>query len=143
MEVSNAQQPYSIRVGRLDGRTYPDGTDPSIGAHTSEIGVAEDTVVTYCFGVTNTGLTPLAFHDLEDSELGALLTAFNFVLEPGASLFITQTAVITQPTTNSATWTAYNPGPCAVATATTTATVHILEPEDEFFHLYLPIVLKP
>ena len=88
MEVSNAQQPYSIRVGRLDGRTYPDGTDPSIGAHTSEIGVAEDTVVTYCFGVTNTGLTPLAFHDLEDSELGALLTAFNFVLEPGPACLL-------------------------------------------------------
>jgi hypothetical protein len=119
------------------------GTDPSICADTSEIDVAEGTAVTYCYEVTNSGEVALSLHDLEDSELGALLTAFNFVLEPGASVFITQTAVITQPTTNTATWTAYNPGPYAVATATATATVHILEPEDEFFHLYLPIILKP
>jgi len=119
------------------------GLDPSVCAETDEITVAAGTAVTYCYEVTNSGEVALSLHDLEDSELGALLTAFNFVLEPGASVFITQTAVITQPTINTATWTSYNPGPYAVATATATATVHILEPEDEFFHLYLPIILKP
>jgi hypothetical protein len=119
------------------------GLDPSVCAETDEITVAAGTAVTYCYEVTNTGDVALSLHDLEDSELGDLLTAFSFVLEPGASLFITQTAVITQSTVNTATWTAYNPGPYAVATATATATVHILEPEDEFFYLYLPIILKP
>ena len=137
VEVSNAQQPYSIRVGRLGGRSCPDGTDPSVCANTSEIGVAENTAVTYCFEVTNTGLTPLSFHDLEDSELGEILDGFPFTLVPGASLFITQTAVITQTTVNTATWTAYNAGPINLTTATVTATVNVLE------FLYLPIILKP
>jgi hypothetical protein len=119
------------------------GTNPSVCADTSEIDVAEGTAVTYCYEITNTGDVVLSLHELEDSALGVILDGFPFTLMPGASVFITQTAVITQTTTNSATWTAYNPGPYAVATATATATVHILESEDEFFHLYLPIVLKP
>jgi hypothetical protein len=102
------------------------GVDPSACATTSEISVAEGTAVTYCYEVTNTGEVSLSLHDVEDSELGDLLTAFNFVLEPGASVFITETAVITQPTTNTATWTAYNPGPYAVATDSDSATVNIL-----------------
>ena len=102
------------------------GTDSSACANTDEISVAEGTAVTYCYEVTNTGAVTLSVHDVEDSELGDLLTAFNYILEPGASVFITQTAVITQPTTNTATWTAYNPGPYAVATASDSATVNIL-----------------
>ncbi|MFO7539684.1 MAG: hypothetical protein R6X32_16725, partial [Chloroflexota bacterium] len=104
------------------------GTDASSCADTSEIVVAGGTVVTYCYEVTNTGAVALTVHDLEDSELGDLLTGFNFNLEPGASQFVTETAVITQTTVNTATWTAYNPGPYAVATASDSATVTILNP---------------
>jgi len=113
------------------------GTDPSVCAVTDEIDVAEGTAVTYCFEVTNTGLTPLSFHDLEDSVLGVILNGFPFTLMPGASVFLTQTAVITQTTVNTATWTAYNAGPVNLTTATAPATVNVLE------FLYLPIILKP
>ncbi len=105
------------------------GTDSSVCADTSEIDVAEGTAVTYCFEVTNTGEVTLALHDLDDTDLGNILDGFAFDLLPGASVFVTQTAVITQPTTNTATWTAYNPGPYAVATATDSATVNILPAE--------------
>ncbi len=102
------------------------GTDPSVCADTNTIAVGEGTMVTYCFAVTNTSLTTLSRHDLDDSELGAVLDNFAFDLLPGATTFVTQTAVITQPTTNTAIWTAYNPGPTNVVTATDSATVDIL-----------------
>jgi hypothetical protein len=81
--------------------------------------------VYYCYSVTNTGPLTLTRHDLADSELGALLTNFPFTLVPGASAFLTQSAVITETTVNSATWTAYNPGPVDTASATDSATVNV------------------
>jgi hypothetical protein len=113
------------------------GTDPSDCAETHEIDVAEGTVVTYCFEVTNTGLTTLTLHDLEDSHLGTILDGFPFSLTPGASVFLTQTAVIAETTTNTAIWTAYNPGPTNLVTASDTATVTVIR------RLYLPLILKP
>jgi hypothetical protein len=104
------------------------GTDSSTCALANEITVLAGTPVTYCYEVTNSGEVPLSVHDLEDSELGALLTAFNFVLQPGATVFITQTAVITQSVTNTAVWTAYNPGPYALATDSASATVNVVNP---------------
>jgi hypothetical protein len=113
------------------------GTDPSNCAETDEIEVAEGTAVTYCFLVTNTGLTALTLHDLEDSELGTVLDGTSFTLLPGASAFVTQTAVITQTTVNTATWTAYNPGPSDVAEDSDTATVTVIH------RLYLPVIIRP
>ncbi len=99
------------------------GTDPGECATTSEIAVDPGTEVTYCYEVENTGLTALTRHELEDSELGGILSDFTYTLAPGASAFITQTATITQTTTNTAVWTAYNPGPTDVVSATAEATV--------------------
>lgn len=104
------------------------GTDASACATTAEITVVAGTAVTYCYEVTNTGQTPLSTHDLADSELGDILTGLSFNLGPGATVFVTQTAVITQTTINSATWTAYNPGPINVAQASATATVVVVSP---------------
>ncbi len=67
-------------------------------------------------------------HDLVDSELGALLDDFSYALAPGASAFLTQSAVINVTTVNTATWTAYNAGPTDTATATASATVTVLLP---------------
>jgi hypothetical protein len=73
-------------------------------------------------------------HDLVDSQVGTVLADFNYVLAPGASTFVTATTVITRPTVNIATWTAYtadgNP-----ATASDSATVNA-------YRLYLPIVQR-
>jgi hypothetical protein len=104
------------------------GTDSSVCANTDEIDVVAGTAVTYCFEVTNTGLTTFTRHDLEDSHLGMILDGLSFSLTPGASVFLTQTAVITQTTVNTATWTAYNPGPSDVVEDSDSATVNVVPP---------------
>jgi hypothetical protein len=113
------------------------GTDSSVCATTDSITVAPGTEVTYCYTVENTGDVTLNLHDLDDSELGSILAGLPYALTPGASVFITQTTTIITTTVNSATWTAYNPGPSNLSTATATATVTVLR------YLYLPIILKP
>ena len=104
------------------------GTDPNVCATTSTITVDAGSDVTYCYEVTNTGPLTVTRHTLEDSELGTLLNDFAYTLPPGDSAFITETATITQTTINTATWTAYNPGPLDVASATAVATVNLPEP---------------
>ncbi len=84
------------------------GTDPNVCAPTDTIMVTQGTDVTYCYEVTNTGLVTLTLHDLEDSELGVILSTFNYSLTPGASIFLTQTATLYNTTVNTATWAAYN-----------------------------------
>ncbi len=105
------------------------GTDPGICAPSDMIDVAPGTDVYYCYEVTNTGTITLSIHDLTDSELGTILDAFNFNLSPGASVFLTQTTNITETTINTATWTAYNPGPTDVAVSSDLATVNVKGPE--------------
>ncbi|MBK8988770.1 MAG: proprotein convertase P-domain-containing protein [Chloroflexi bacterium] len=104
------------------------GTDPSVCASGSAISVGPGDEVTYCYEVTNTGTLTLTLHDLEDDKLGDLLSAFPYSLVPGASAFITETSVITQTTTNIATWTAYNAGPTGVISDTANATVTVVQP---------------
>jgi hypothetical protein len=84
------------------------GTDPNTCAPTNNISVDAGTDVTYCYSVTNTGGVELTVHELDDSELGTILTGFPFTLTPGANLFLTATANIVTDTTNVATWTACN-----------------------------------
>lgn len=81
--------------------------------------------VTYCYEVTNTGDVTLNLHDLDDSELGNILTGLSYALAPGASAFITETTTINVTTVNTATWTAYNAGPVDVVTASDVATVTV------------------
>lgn len=104
------------------------GTNPNVCATTHEIAVSFGTTVTYCYEITNTGEVTLTKHMLVDSELGNLLTDFPYSLAPAASAFLTATTEITQSTINTATWTAYNPGPTDVVSATAEATVTVLEP---------------
>lgn len=82
------------------------GTDPLTCASTDQIEVTPGTEVTYCYEVTNTGLTNLVSHTLVDSELGALLTSFPYILVPSASAFFTQSVVLNASVTNTATWSA-------------------------------------
>jgi hypothetical protein len=114
------------------------GTDPSICAGTNEIMVQTGTEVTYCYTVENTGNVTLNNHDLDDTGLGSILSGFPYALTPGASAFLTETAVISVTTVNTATWTAYNAGPSDLATATAAATVNIIN-----YPLYLPAIMKP
>ncbi|MDX1408331.1 MAG: hypothetical protein R3330_09360, partial [Saprospiraceae bacterium] len=87
------------------------GTNPAVCATTDAITVTAGTDVTYCYEVENTSALTLTTHSLVDSELGTLLTDFNFSLAPGASVFLTDTATINTTTVNTATWTAETGGP--------------------------------
>ncbi len=91
------------------------GTDSAVCAATSNITVPAGTEVYYCYTVTNTGDVTLNLHDLDDSELGNIFMGLNYALGPGESVNtvaagLTLPAVITVPTLNTATWTAYNDG---------------------------------
>lgn len=103
------------------------GTDPSVCAASDEIYVPAGSDVYYCYEVTNTGTLTLTMHDLVDSELGQLLTGFPFDLTPGSSAYLTASATINATTVNTATWTAYNPGPVDQVTAMDTATVNVVQ----------------
>lgn len=104
------------------------GTDPATCADTDAIEVdtlGDPVDVVYCYTVRNTGDFTLSLHTLNDSHLGNLLDGFEYVLSPGASVFITETAQLAATTTNTATWTAYNEGPTEVVSATDSATVTV------------------
>ena len=102
-------------------------------ATTDEITVASGTEVYYCYEVTNTGDLTLEVHDLDDSELGTILSGFSFTLTPGSSVNtvdagLTVSAVITSMTVNTATWTASVIGGPS-AQSTDSATVNIADPD--------------
>ena len=100
------------------------GTDPGVCGMESNTTVPAGTEVYYCYTVTNTGDVTLNLHDLVDDQLGTLFTGFPYALMPGSSVStvdagLTIPAVITMPTLNTATWTAYSDGgPSAMAVAT-------------------------
>lgn len=104
------------------------GLDPDVCALDSLLTILPGSDVTYCYMITNDGEIKLTRHDLDDSELGEILSEFEYDLLPGATVFLTETAVITQTTINTATWTAFNAGPTDIVTATAAATVTVAEP---------------
>lgn len=106
------------------------GTTPGVCATTSTLTVEPGTTVYYCYTVTNTGSVELGLHDLEDDQLGSLFSGVAYVLNPGASidtvtLGVDISAVITAPTVNVGTWTAYNVAPGDGAQGQATATVNV------------------
>lgn len=101
------------------------GLDPNECAKTASLTLTETMDVTYCYEVLNTGDVTLTHHSLEDSALGNILDDLAYDLSPEASAFVTQTVSITQTTVNTATWTAYNPGPTDTVSATAAATVTV------------------
>jgi hypothetical protein len=104
------------------------GTDSSTCAVTDVLDLPPGGgTVYYCYTVTNTGNVTLTRHDLLDSELGPLLSDFPFSLIPGASAFLTSSALITETTVNTSTWTAFNPGPVDSASAGGSATVNVAD----------------
>jgi hypothetical protein len=65
--------------------------------------------------VINTGDVTLNLHTLVDDQLGTLFSGFAYALTPGSSVStvdagLSISAIITAPTLNTATWTAYNEG---------------------------------
>lgn len=106
------------------------GADPAVCAAEDTLTLDQPATVVYCYTVENTGNVSLTLHDLDDSALGSLADGLEYPLGPGASTSITRTADITETTANTATWTAYNPGPTDVVSATAAAIVTILPPNE-------------
>ncbi len=114
------------------------GTNPGVCSATDNIllpfGGGD---ATYCYSVRNTGSVTLTRHTLVDNKLGTVLSSFQYTLAPGASAFVTQTATIAVDTVNSATWTAYNPGPVNTVAAIDVAEVRVTK------RVHLPLMLRP
>jgi hypothetical protein len=105
------------------------GTDPAVCATGDTITLPPGGGdVFYCYEVTNTGDHALNQHTLVDDQLGTILSGFTYHLSPGASAFLTQSAMITATTVNTATWTASNPGPIDVVVASDSAEVIVPVP---------------
>ena len=85
------------------------GTDPSVCATTTTITVTNSTEVVYCYQVTNTGDLTVTEHGLIDSALGSILADLTLTLGPGHTVWVTQSASVSQTTVNTATWTAVAP----------------------------------
>ncbi|MEW5987831.1 MAG: hypothetical protein AB1791_14450, partial [Chloroflexota bacterium] len=80
------------------------GLDPHSCASTAVITADIGNPVTYCYRMENTGSTVFDGHNLADSRLGTILSDYTYSLSPGASFFVTRTAVFTGSVINQATW---------------------------------------
>ncbi len=109
------------------------------------------TEITYCYELTNFSDAghgiPVTYttHSLEDDYLGTLLSSFPYTLTPGASVSVSKTVVITQTTTNLATWTATSGLISSVSTDS--ATVAVLNSPPTLCTTYnstnVPVVIGP
>lgn len=84
-------------------------TEPGVCGTSSSIQVEAGTTVYYCYSITNTGDIALGLHNLDDDTLGPILVDFEYDLAVDASVNtvaagLTVDAVITETTTNVATW---------------------------------------
>ena len=119
------------------------GTDPNVCSPENVLTVNQATAVHYCYEVTNHSGITLTTHNLIDNELGSLLSGYTLALPPGGSAWLTQTAIITETTVNTATWTAISTGSLIfTATDTVSATV-IVDPNlPDPYLINLPMILK-
>jgi hypothetical protein len=99
--------------------------------------VAVGTAVRYCYTVYNTGSVTVTRHSLVDSEFLQLLIDYPYTLTPGNGAQFSRVFTPSASVVNTATWTAYNPGPTDVVSDTKTATVTVLVP-----YAYFPLVQK-
>jgi hypothetical protein len=110
------------------------GTDPGTCATTDNITVPAGgggTNVYYCYLATNTGDVTLDLHTVVDDQLGTILGPNAAqVLTPTASYWFTASALITQTTVNSATWSATDASGGNAVSASDSATVTQGAPTD-------------
>jgi hypothetical protein len=112
--IELVQSPFSIVL------TKTVGLDPAQCAGDDTLIVPTGSTVTYCYTVQNTGTMTLTDHDLDDDVLGPILENFPYTLAPGATVFVTHTATVTETTVNTAIWTARNGTGRALATDSAT-----------------------
>jgi uncharacterized repeat protein (TIGR01451 family) len=99
------------------------GTASGVCATATSLAVPAGSTVTYCYKIQNNGTVTLTNHTLVDDRLGTLLNNFPFILSPGVTAFLTESAAITQSTLNTAVWTAVNPDLLVTVTDSAQASV--------------------
>jgi hypothetical protein len=87
--------------------THTVGLDPHTCAITNTVTVMANTMVTHCFQVENTGDVTFNSHRVANSSAGSSPFDWLSALEPGATLFLTATELVTTTTSNIVTWTAF------------------------------------
>lgn len=105
------------------------GLDPGSCSDRDLIVVTPGTEVAYCYRAENISGIPFTRHDLQDSQLGTLVSSLPLTLNPGEYTQEIRTGMLFSSTTNTGTWTAYNPGPTDETAGTDTATVLVPEAE--------------
>jgi hypothetical protein len=108
----------------LSGTT--DLTADGCGAGES-FAVPPGTDIRFCYFAGNPGSVTFSRHDLSDS-LGTIFTDFPFNLEPGFAMFLMQNRRPIASGAFVAQWSAYNPGPTNLVTATDSNPVTITAP---------------
>ncbi|HFC12060.1 MAG TPA: hypothetical protein ENJ56_04385, partial [Anaerolineae bacterium] len=105
------------------------GIDPTECASEDSIDIVDTAYLVprlyYCYKLTNDTDMTFTLHDVVDTELGAVLTAFPHTLSPNASFWITRMAYVYDTAIISATWTAYTPTGTTVLSATDSVTVTV------------------
>ena len=87
--------------------THTVGLDPHTCAITNTLTVMANTMVTHCFQVENTSDVTFNSHRVANASAGSPPFDWSSTLEPGATLFLTATALVTTTTSNIFTWTAF------------------------------------
>ena len=104
------------------------GLEPGECAATPAITVAPHSQVVYCYHIANTGDVTFTTHTVTDDKLGIIAAGLAYTLTPGQSFFITATATLTQTTSNTAMWQAYNAGSAQLTFAFDSAHVTVVPP---------------
>ena len=81
-------------------------SDDGLCGSGDSIVVQPGTLVTYCYEMLNNSPITLTDHTLIDNQLGLFLNSDATILAPASSFVFSTSAVVTQTTLNSATWTA-------------------------------------
>ncbi|MCL4858112.1 MAG: MSCRAMM family adhesin SdrC [Caldilineaceae bacterium] len=87
--------------------THTVGLDPHTCAITNTVTVMANTMVTHCFQVENTSDVTFSSHRAANSSAESSPFDWLSTLEPGATLFLTATELVTTTTSNIFTWTAF------------------------------------
>ena len=103
------------------------GTDLSEGACGTDttLDVTQLDQVNFCYTVTNTSTTPLAWHSLSDDVTGSLLSAIPYTLAPGATLRYNRIVTARASQSPVSTWTAWDVHPGYADQANVTAADHV------------------
>jgi hypothetical protein len=108
----------------LSGST--DLSNEGCGAKES-FAVPPGTDIRFCYFAGNPGSVAFTRHDLEDS-FGTIFADFPFVLEPSQAMYLMYNRQPHSSGSNTAQWTAYNPGPADLVSAGSSTPIEITAP---------------